>query len=125
MGWYFYETSPIDWWGTLCTAEEKLQSLLRSEFAEYSFDEYSFKNMVQEADYFLRAVNQARLYWTDMGWEGDGVIRVGELLVPNARPMLYLAVKQLNNGATYIASEFPYPADEIHQSRESDELTLP
>lgn len=109
---YLYECSPIDWWVGWSTYEDILQQI-RAE------DEYmgSMTNGVRESDHlrFLEATGRALTGFRALGWEGDGDIKVTAL--PSPEPYvngagieaLVLAVKQGNNGTTYLASQVPMP----------------
>jgi hypothetical protein len=96
---FIYYLPPIDWWEGWTTLEGLSRSLEPDEF---------FDPVVEVATFMLRA---APLF-VKAGWEGDGTWRAAPLPVFDEGVQLrsfLVAVKQSNNGSTFVASPKALP----------------
>ncbi len=124
---YTYEMSPIDWWvgwnklyrdkdGTALIQWAQLGGMwddiiTGEEEAEPA--QLDFGRRANDAEYAVRAVTS---------WEGDGSWRWAPLPYPDANNSVWMfAVKQSNNGTTYLASPVPLS----YLDRRVDDLRQP
>ncbi len=95
---YVYTPPPIDHWVGWTPARK------------YRADD----NSLEESDYdpseLLACVERAKDLATSCGWEGDGMWQIAGLPPESiAGPLFMLAVKQRNNGTTFIVSPRELP----------------
>jgi hypothetical protein len=97
-----YSCAPIDWWfGWWTLADALHHTLMASEHAHWH--EITPEALTEDA-------SRARWLATCAGWEGDGTWYVSVLPDPDACLSRFLfAVKQSNNGTTFIVSPFRLP----------------
>jgi hypothetical protein len=99
---FIYELPPIDFWQGWTPASHwpKAEDEPFTKYAEYGLDE-------QEA---ASDLSVARKLAKECGWEGDGEWRMAGLPRDDiAAPTYMLAVKQYNNGTTYVISPYELP----------------
>ena len=99
---YVYECGPIDWWHGWSTIEQAISNT----------DENvnGFRVFVGKASDDLRELEGTALArFIDKGWEGDGEAMVTAIPTGADTCQLVIAVKQNNNGTTWIASEISLP----------------
>lgn len=95
---FVYELPPVDFWQGW-TPASRWPKAEDDPFPEYGVGE-------DEADDLAVAMKMA----TRCGWEGDGEWRMAGLPRADvAAPTYMLAVKQYNNGTTYVISPYELP----------------
>ena len=111
---YVYEIPPIDIWAGWIPFEKAF--ITPTEFSIREYDEESGldeKVCIKEGQEILNScLNEVKSILTKFtSWEGDGDIYISSMPFPNVcLSELVFAVKQANNGTTYIVA----PAEYFH-----------
>jgi len=99
--WWVYEEAPVDDW----TGWHSLQAIEEDQARE------SRMAGLPPAYWFKATIPQLAAVFRQMGWEGDGnwfLSAVPDPMMGGISPLL-VAVKQSNNGTTYVACERELP----------------
>lgn len=107
---YFYACSPQDCWPGWLTEKQIIIENSKRE----SYDEYRVEDLTDNITY-------CKNKWQEIGWEGDGEIRLAGLPCDGYDSHYVLSVKQGNNGSTFYAS--PVPLDFIKYQEKIDPET--
>lgn len=99
---YYYGESPIDWWDGWVSFKEFFYKHSH-EPTKFNHGEGTSWTVRELSERYIEACDLAK----EKGWEGDGQFMVTVLPVYNGSPGLVFAVKQENNGSTYVCSELP------------------
>ncbi len=105
---HVYSLTPIDYWDGFRPWVDYLQDQVRllvdrTDKGGEGADETIASRLQDEADGLLKAVAAVREH---TNWEGDGEWMVGALPLDGQSGLIY-AVKQSNNGATFVVSPAP------------------
>jgi hypothetical protein len=107
MTWHTYEVPPIDFgWENLNSVQEIASRLLEKSLGS------KLKNDIDDSDLqsFLRSWNSAKEAASEKGWDGDLSLEPVVMWIPNHTEFNYgFALKQDNNGTTYVISPVRMP----------------
>ena len=103
--WYNYAILPIDfYWSKLKSPGEVLREMT-CDVREMTCDDRE----IDELGYFLKDLTTAMDAFRSMGWRST-VVNEGVFYVPFEDEFRYgFALKESDNGTTYIASPIPFP----------------
>ena len=103
MKWYVYNSEPVDLgWENLKSTSQTLAIMVQDNDGR-DLDK-------EKIDDFLRAWESAKAAARDAGWEGDFTVNPSVFWLPIGMEFQYaFAIKQSNNGNTFIVSPVELP----------------